>query len=56
MSLAAALRVWLALVPAKALAKDVRLEVVVLNGRLQVNEAKVPQKVGLDIKQVNGTI
>ena len=56
MSLAAALHAWLALVPAESLAKDVRLEVIILNGRLQVNEAKVPQKVGPDLKQVNGTI
>ena len=45
MSLAAALHAWLAVVPAEVLAEDTRLEVIVLNGRLQVNEAKVPQKV-----------
>ena len=56
MSLAAALYAWLALVLAEVLAKDTRLEVVILNGRLQVNEAKVPQKVSPDLKQVNGTI
>ena len=46
----------LALVPAEVLVKDVVLEVVILNGWLQVNKAKVPQKVSLDLKQVNGTI
>ena len=56
MSLAAALHAWLALVPAEVLAKDTRLEVIILNGRLQVNEAKVPQMVSPDLKQVNCTI
>ena len=56
MSLAAALHMLLALVPAEVLVKDVVLEVVILNGWLQVNKAKVPSKVSLDLKQVNGTI
>ena len=51
MSLAAALHVWLALVPAEVLAKDVRLEIVILNGQLQVNKAKVPQKVSPDLNK-----
>ena len=50
MSLAAAPHVFLVLVPAKVLAKDVRLEVIILNGRLEVNEAKLPQKVSPDLK------
>ena len=41
---------------AEVLAKDTRLEVVVLNGRLEVNEAKLLQKVSTVLKQVNGTI
>ena len=56
MSLAAAPHAWLALVPAKVLAKDVRLEVVVLDGQFQVNKAKLPQKVSPELKQVNGII
>ena len=40
----------LALVPAKVLAKDIRLELIVQNGRLQVNEAKLPQKISPDLK------
>ena len=51
MSLATALHAWLALVLAEALAKDTRLEVVIQNGRLEVNEAKVPQKVGPDLNK-----
>ena len=49
-SLAATPYVLLAFVPAKVLAKDVKLEVVILNGRLQVNEAKLPQKVSPKLK------
>ena len=45
MSLAAALRAWLALVPTGVLAEDTRLEIIIQNGRLEVNEAKKPQKV-----------
>ena len=56
MSLAAALHAWLALVPDKVLAKDVRLKVIILNGWLEVNKAKFPQKVSPHLKQVNGTI
>ena len=41
MSLATALSVLLALVSAEILAEDVRLEVIILNERLQVNNAKV---------------
>ena len=50
MSLAAALCAFLALLPAEVLAKDNRLELVVLNGRLEVNEAKLPQKVSTVLK------
>ena len=56
MTLAAALRAWLALVPAKVLAEDTRLKVVILNGQLEVNNAKLPQKVSTVLKQVNSTI
>ena len=45
MSLAAALHAWLALVPAEVLAEDTRLEIIIQDGQLQVNEAKMPQKV-----------
>ena len=51
MSLAAALRVWLALVLAEVLGKDTRLEVIIQNGQLKVNEAKVPQKVSPDLNK-----
>ena len=51
MSLAATLHAWLALVPAKVLGEDTKLEVVIWNGQLQVNEAKVPQKVSLDLNK-----
>ena len=51
MSLAAALHAWLALMPTEILAKDTRLEVVIQNGQLQVNEAKVPQKVSPDLNK-----
>ena len=51
MSLAAALRAWLALVPAEVLAEDTRLEVVIQNGRFEVNEAKVPKKVSPDLNK-----
>ena len=51
MSLAATLRALLVLVPAEVLAKDVRLEVVILYGQLQVNEAKLPQKVSSDLNK-----
>ena len=45
MSLAATLYTWLALMPAGVLAYDTRLEIIVQNGQLEVNEAKRPQKV-----------
>ena len=51
MSLAATLRAWLALVPAEVLGEDTRLEVIIQNGRLEANEAKVPQKVSQDLNK-----
>ena len=51
MSLTAALYTWLALVPAEVLGEDTRLEVVIQNGRLVVNEAKVTQKVSSDLNK-----
>ena len=42
MFLSAALRAWLALVPAGVLAEDTRLEIVVQNGSLEVNKVKKP--------------
>ena len=51
MSLAAALHVWLTLLPAKVLSKDTKLEVLVQNGQFKVNKAKVPQKVNPDINK-----
>ena len=45
MPLVTALRVWLAMVPAIALAPDTRLEIVVLDGRLDVIEINKPKKV-----------
>ena len=56
MSLAAALHVWLALVTAELLVEDIRLEVIILNRWLQVNEAKLLEKVSPDLKQVNSII
>ena len=56
MSFAAALCAWLALVPAGVLAKDTKLEFIILNRRLKVNKAKLPQKLNTVLKQVNGTI
>ena len=56
MSLAAALNALLALVPADILVKDIRLEVVILTRWLEVNKAKLPQKVSKVVKQVNSTI
>ena len=52
MSLAEALRSMLALMPAnKVLAEDIRLEVVIQDGRLEVKEAKKPQKVSTLLKK-----
>ena len=56
MSLGGALHALLAFVPAKVLVKDTRLVVVILGGRLEVREAKLPQKVSTVLNQVNGTI
>ena len=52
MSFTAALYASLAFVAAEVLAKDTQLEVVVLDGRLKVREAKLPQKVSTLLKQV----
>ena len=40
MSLAAALHALLAFLPAEVLAKDFKLELVILDGQLEVREAK----------------
>ena len=56
MSPTAALHALLALMLTKVLAKDTRLEVVVLGGWLEVKETKLPQKVSIVFKQVNSTI
>ena len=45
MPLVTALRAWLAMVPAIALAPDTRLEIVILDGQLDVIEMKKPEKV-----------
>ena len=45
MPLVTALRAWLAMVPTIALAPDTRLEIVVLDGRLDIIEKKKPEKV-----------
>ena len=45
MPLVTALHAWLAMVPAIALAPDMRLEIVVQDGRLEVIGTKKPQKV-----------
>ena len=45
MPLVTALHAWLTMVPAIALAPDTRLEIVVLDGRLDVIEMKKPEKV-----------
>ena len=45
MPLVTALRAWLAMVPAIALAPDTRLEIVVQDGQLDVIEMKKPEKV-----------
>ena len=50
MSLAAALHEILALVGAEVLAEDIRLEVVILNKRLEVNKVKLPQKISTVLK------
>ena len=51
MSLAEAIRGMLALMPAnQVLAEDIWLEVVVQDGRLEVREAKKPQKVSTLLK------
>ena len=45
MPLVIALRAWLAMVPAIALVPDTRLEIVILDGRLDVIETKKPKKI-----------
>ena len=45
MPLVSALRAWLAMVPAIALAPDTRLEIAAIDGRLDVIETKKPKKV-----------
>ena len=51
MSLAAALYSMLAFMPTnQVLAKDIRLEVVVQDGQLEVREAKKPQKASTLLK------
>ena len=45
MPLVTALCAWLAMVPAITLEPDTRLEIVVLDGRLDVIETKKPKKV-----------
>ena len=45
MPLVTALHAWLAMVPAIALAPDTRLEIVILDRRLDVIEMKKPKKV-----------
>ena len=45
MPLVSALRAWLAMVNPKALAPDTRLEIAVVDGRLDVIETKKPKKV-----------
>ena len=42
--------------PAEVLAYDTLLEVAILDGQLEVREAKLPQKVSTLLKKVNGTI
>ena len=53
MSLAKALCSMLAFAPAKVLAKDFKLEVVIQNGKLEVIEVKWPQKVSTSFKKSN---
>ena len=45
MPLVSALRAWLAMVNPKALAPGTRLEIAVVDGRLDVIESKKPEKV-----------
>ena len=45
MPLVSALRAWLAMMPAIALVPDIRLEIVVIDGRLDVIETKKLKKV-----------
>ena len=45
MSLAAVIHALLVFVPTEGLAEDTRLEVVILDGLLEVRESKQPQKV-----------
>ena len=45
MPLVSALHAWLAMVPTMALAPDTRLEIAIVDGRLDVIETKKPQKV-----------
>ena len=51
MSLAAALRAWLALVPGRVLAKDMRLEIIIQNRQTEVNKVKKPRKVSPDLNK-----
>ena len=45
MPLVTALRAWFAMVPAIALAPDTRLEIVIVDGRLDIIKTKKPKKV-----------
>ena len=45
MPLVTALHAWLAMVPTIALVPDTRLEIVILDGRLDVIKTKKPEKV-----------
>ena len=45
MPLVTALHAWLEMVPAIALALDMKLEIVIQDGRLEVIKTKKPQKV-----------
>ena len=45
MPLVTSLHAWLAMVPTMALAPDMRLEIVVQDGRLEVIKMKKPKKV-----------
>ena len=50
MPLITALRAWLTMVPAIALAPDTRLEIVIIDGWLDVIETKKPKKVSQILK------
>ena len=45
MPLVSALCAWLTMVPPMALAPDTRLEIAIVDGRLDIIETKKPQKV-----------